>query len=107
MDTIVLRLSFHTTRTLPLSDICRKLKYIQVKNTKAEFLYVNYELSNERDILQSGTAVITASLSSIPLSPAVVDSSNLYTVLRLIAQNPRPLTEEPYEVDVLLTPAKN
>jgi hypothetical protein len=104
---IVLQISFHTTRTLPLSDICKKINYIQIKNVNQGLLQIEYTIYNETDTLQQGKAIVTPTLSSIPLSKEIRDPAHLYTVLRIDAMTPRPFTEEPYELSLVLTPGKN
>lgn len=102
---IVLPISFHTTRTLPLSDICKKINYIQIKNQG--LFQIEYTIYNETDTLQQGKAIVTPTLSTIPLSKEVRDPAHLYTVLRIDAVTPRSFTEEPYEMTLVLTPGKN
>lgn len=107
MDTIVLPISFHTCRTIPLSDLCKTIKYLQLRITKYELVHIEYEISNEKEILQTGTAILTPAMSTIPLSPIVKDPSNSYTVLRINAMSPRPPTEAPYELRLVIVVGKN
>lgn len=102
MDTIILPISFHVTRTIPLSDLCKTIQYIQLKNLHQDLMFIDFVISNERGEIQCGTAVLTPSLSTIPLVPSVRDSANLYIVLRIDAKYPKPLNEAPYELSLVL-----
>jgi hypothetical protein len=102
MDTISLPISFHISRTIPLSDLCKTLHYIQLKNLHQDLMFIDFVISNEHGVIQSGPAVLTPSLSTIPLVPSVRDQSNLYIVLRIDAKFPKPLDEAPYELSLVL-----
>jgi len=107
MSIIVLPISFHTSRTIPLSDLCRNLQYIQLKNMKQGLTQISYEIYNEKDTLQTGTAIITPSLCNIPLSPFVKDPYHMFIALRINAATPVPNTEEPFQLELVLRIGKN
>ena len=97
---IVLPISFHTNRTVPISDIGKKLNYIQLKNNKEGLVHIAYTVYTEKETLQKGTAIVTPALSNIPLSRLVREPD--YTILRIDAMTPIPFTEEPYELTLIL-----
>jgi hypothetical protein len=107
MSVIILPVSFHTSRTIPLSDLCKNLQYVQLKNMKQGLVQISYDIYNEKDTLQTGTAIITPSLCNISLSPLVKNPYHAYTVLRLNASTPVANTEEPYELELVLRIGKN
>lgn len=90
-----------------MSDICKKITSIQFKNSTQDLFQIEYTIYNETETLQQGKAIVTPTLSSIPLSKEVKDPKHLYTVLRIDALSPKPVTEEPYTVSLVLTPGKN
>jgi hypothetical protein len=102
MDTIVLPISFHRSRTIPLSDLFKTIQYIQLKNLHQDLLFIDFVISNEHGVIQYGSAVLTPSLSTIPLLASVRDPSNLYIVLSIDARYPRALDEAPYELLIAL-----
>jgi hypothetical protein len=102
MDAISIPISFHRSRTIPLSDLCKTIQYIQLKNLHKDLLFIDFVISNEHGDIQNGSVILTPSLSTIPLLPSVRDPSNLYIVLRIDAKYPTSLDESPYELSLVL-----